>query len=674
MSALLDLLDERCVAVTRRIAFIGVLGMLIIAALTVTDIVLRWLWGASVVGFNEVIAMGLAVAIAATFPAGAAGRVNLTIDILVSHLGRRSVLWLRVLGAFFLLVLYVLLAWHMGDLASDLFERNVRTVFLRWPQAPFIWTVTLLLGATVAAQIVVALVDLRNALAGSETVAASGFADFTANNSETRRQESAFVPDRVLGLSAITALTVTALAVLGLNQIIPVIAADVQSIPGTLAIVLFLVMWLIILMVIPLGAAMALVGVFGSALLMGVEPALSVLASETASFITNPNVAVLPLFLMMGSFAVAAGLSGDIYHLVHTLVSHWRGGLALATIGGCGGFGALTGSSLATTATIGRVALPEMSRRGYSIPLATGCVAAGGTLGALVPPSVPLIFYAILTEESIGQLFIASVVPAMLAISLYFLTIMIYVRVFPTAAPTNVRRASGREIIQAFRNAWEVLLLFGVVVGGLYGGVFTATESAAVGAGGAFMAALLRGKLTGDAFVRVMGETTATTAMIYILIFGALNFSFFMSVTGAPELMTTFFEGIDMAPIVIVFLLLAVYIALGAVMDPYPVMFITVPIVAPLIQGLGFDWCGACDSGRILVWWGVIMVVVLETGLITPPFGINVFVLKSVAGADVPLTTVFRGVMPFVIADFVKLALLVFFPWLALWLPATMIN
>lgn len=291
-------------------------------------------------------------------------------------------------------------------------------------------------------------------------------------------------------------------------------------------------------------------------------------------------------------------------------------------------------------------------------------MAAGGTLGALVPPSVPLIFYAFLTEESIGQLFIASVVPALLAIFLYFITIMIYVRASPRAAPMDPHRASAREIGQAFRNAWEVLLLFGLVVGGLYGGVFTATESAAVGAGGAFIVAWYRGKLSGGEFARVMGETTATTSMIYILIFGALNFSFFMSVTGAPELMTKFFADIDLAPTLIVFAMLAVYIALGAVMDPYPVMFITVPIVTPLIAGMGYD----------LVWWGIVMVVVLETGLITPPFGINVFVLKSVAGADVPLVTVFRGVMPFVGADLIKLVLLVLFPALALWLPSTMIN
>jgi hypothetical protein len=275
------------------------------------------------------------------------------------------VLWLKVLGAFFLLILYFFLAWRLGILSGELYERHVRTVYLLWFKWPFISIVAVLLGLTTLTQLVVALVDLRNALADSEVTAASGFADFIDDKPEGARPETPEVSDRRLALAAAAALGLTVLAVLGVNEIVDLGAPGAQAAPGLLAILLFLLMWLIILLVVPLGAAMALVGVFGSALLMGVEPGLSVLGTEATSFMTNPNVAVLPLFLMMGSFAVAAGLSGDIYNLVHTLVSHWRGGLALATIGGCGGFGALTGSSLATTATIGRVALPEMSERGY---------------------------------------------------------------------------------------------------------------------------------------------------------------------------------------------------------------------------------------------------------------------------------------------------------------------
>ena len=452
--------------------------------------------------------------------------------------------------------------------------------------------------------------------------------------------------------------------VLALNAGIGGFADTAQAFPGTVALVLFALMWVVALLFVPLGATMGLIGVLGAALLSGTEPALTVLATSATEFLTNSQLAVLPLFLMMGSFAAAAGLSGDIYDLAHVLLGHRRGGLALATIGGCAGFGALTGSSLATAATIGNVALPEMRQRGYAPGLATGCVAAGGTLGQLVPPSTVIILYAILTEESIGQLFIGAIIPAVIAVVLYMITIALYVRLVPNAAPAAAQRKHIAEIMAAVRRSWGVLFLFGLVIGGLYGGIFTATEAAAVGAGAAFLFALFRGKLSGGALWQVMGETTATTAMIYILIFGAVTFSFFIGITGLPEKLTEFMGGLNLPPLGIIALLLVVYIILGAIMDPFPVMVITVPIISPLIVDLGFD----------LVWWGIIMVVVVETGLITPPFGINVFILKGIAGGDVPTATAFRGVMPFVTADLIKLALLVIFPALILWLPSTMFT
>ncbi|HKW54905.1 MAG TPA: TRAP transporter large permease, partial [Stellaceae bacterium] len=390
--------------------------------------------------------------------------------------------------------------------------------------------------------------------------------------------------------------------------------------------------------------------------------ALSVLGNETAQFLTNEQVAVVPMFLMMGSFAVVAGMAEDIYDLAHALLAPLRGGLALATIGGCGGFGALTGSSLATVATIGRIALPEMSARGYSPTLTSGCIAAGGTLGALVPPSIPLIFYAFLTETSIGQLFIAAMLPAALAIALYMTAVSISVRVSPNIAPPAAARIDWAQVGKATRKAWGALLLFALVLGGIYGGVFTETEAAAVGAAGAFAFALARGRMNRESFARVMGETTATTALLYLIIFGVLVFSFSMGVTGLPQRMTGFFQDLHWPPLAVLFLLLAMYIALGCIMDSNTVMFVTIPIVSPLVASMGYD----------LVWWGVVNLVVLETGLITPPFGIHLFVLKGLVGADVPLTRVYRGVMPFVLADFAKLALLVLFPALALWLPSTM--
>jgi tripartite ATP-independent transporter DctM subunit len=420
----------------------------------------------------------------------------------------------------------------------------------------------------------------------------------------------------------------------------------------------------LILLSVPLAAVMGLLGLFGSVAFITLEPALTVLGNESVQFLTNSQVAVLPLFLMMGSFAVVAGMAGDIYGLAHTLLAHRRGGLALATIGGCGGFGALTGSSLATVATIGRAALPEMGSRGYSLGLSAGSVAAGGTLGALVPPSIPLVFFALLTEQSIGQLFIAAIIPATMAIIFYLFAVTVVVRVAPDAVPPSERRANPSEVLRAFRKAWAALSLLGIVVVGIYTGICTETEAAAIGAGGAFLLALVRRRINRATLLQVMGETTATTALIYLIIFGVLMFSFSMGVTGLPKRMTEFVEGLNLAPIVVLFIILVIYLMLGSIMDSHTVMFVTIPIVTPIITDMGYD----------LVWWGIVNLIVLETGLISPPFGIHLFVLKGIAGANVPLGVIYRGVLPFVCADLIKLLLIVVFPVLALWLPAQMIK
>jgi len=364
---------------------------------------------------------------------------------------------------------------------------------------------------------------------------------------------------------------------------------------------------------------------------------------------------------MMGSFAAVSGMSDDMYRLGHVLLSRYRGGLALATIGGCAGFGALTGSSPATAATIGRVAIPEMRARGYSPALATGCCAAGGTLGPIVPPgSGPIIVFALLTEASIGQLFVASVGPAVLTILFYFATVMLYVRLAPGAAPPTRTRDPG-ELGATARQCVPVGILFALVMGGLYFGVFTDTESAAVGAFGAFLFAAWRGKLGRGAFWAVMAETTATTAMIYALIFGAQIFSFFVGVSTLTQSATAWVGSLNLSPLAVMAVILLGYLALGSLMEAFAVMVITVPIVTPLVLSLGFD----------LVWWGIIMLIVVEVGMIHPPLGLNVFVLKSIT-PDVPLWTIYRGVLPFCAADLIKLILLVLIPAITLWLPGTM--
>jgi C4-dicarboxylate transporter, DctM subunit len=653
-------LDRRCLAVTQRVAFAGVLAMLAVAFVTTADVLLRWLANAPIHGLNEIVGVGMAVAVAATFPAGASQRVNLTIDLLQNRVGDRALAWLKVAGGVALLVFYALLAWRIGAYASQLQARGAETMFVQLPMAPFVWAIAAFVAVSALVQVVVVLVGVSHALAGTRP--AGGWSLGGAGDPLPDTERVVKVDGRAVLAAGLAVIAAAAVVVVGFHESLGVLTAFARGQPLLFSGIIILLLWVALILYVPLAVVMGLLGLITAIAFLGLEPALTVLGNESVQFLTNPAVAVLPLFLMMGSFAVVAGMSRDVYELAHKALAHRRGGLALATIGGCAGFGALTGSSLATVATIGRVAMPEMAARGYAKGLAAGTVAAGGTLGALVPPSIPLIFYALLTESSIGKLFIAAVVPAALAVFLYLIAIAVYVRLNPEAAPAQARRANWSEIFSALRAAWAALLLLALVLGAIYTGICTETEAAALGAGGAFIAALARGKITRATLLQVMGETTAITALIYLIIIGVLTFSFSMGVTGLPQRMTELVGDQHLGPVIVLAVILLVYLALGAIMDSNTVMFVTIPIVTPLITGMGYD----------LVWWGIINLVVLETGLITPPFGIHLFVLKSIAGADVPLGTVYRGVLPFVCADLTKLALLVLFPALALWLPSTM--
>jgi tripartite ATP-independent transporter DctM subunit len=327
---------------------------------------------------------------------------------------------------------------------------------------------------------------------------------------------------------------------------------------------------------------------------------------------------------------------------------------------GCAGFGAVSGNSVATSATFGRIALPAMKQAGYKPTLATASVAAGGTLGALVPPSGVLILFALLTETSIGALFMAAMIPAILAVLLYFAAVWGAVRLNPDIAPP-ADTSAGADLWPALKGSFPVVAMFAVVIGGLYGGVFTETQSAAVGVVSAVAVAFFRGRLNRKTFLAVLGETTATTAMIYALIFGGLIFSFFINLGGAPDIVSAWIASIDARPVLILALLIVIYLLLGSVMDSFGVMIITLPVVTPIILGLGYD----------MLFWGILMLVVVEIGMITPPFGMNLFIIKSIA-PDVKLGTVMRGIVPFVLADMAKIIVLVAFPALSLWLPSTM--
>jgi tripartite ATP-independent transporter DctM subunit len=426
------------------------------------------------------------------------------------------------------------------------------------------------------------------------------------------------------------------------------------------AIIGFVSLFVLILLRVPIGMAMGLVGVAGFGYLASGNAALKIVGHTTMRTVTDFNFAVVPLFLLMGAFATTSGMSRELFRSANTFVGHLRGGLGIATIAACGGFAAICGSSVATAATFSRVAYPEMIRHHYPKSFATGVIAAGGTLGIMIPPSTVLAVYGLITEQDVGKLFVAGIIPGIIALLMYMATISVIGRVRPGFLPAG-ERASWRERIASLRDIWATVLLFAFVIGGIYGGMFTATEAAGMGAGGAFLLGILRGRLTGKDILRSLLESTRTTAAVFTILIGAMLFGYFLTITQTPQKVTEFLTGLGLGPYGILTLILIMYLILGCLMDALAMIILTVPIVFPVIKQLGFD----------PIWFGVVIVMTVELGLIHPPVGMNIFVIKSVI-EDVKISTIFYGVLPFIITDILRLILLVAFPILALWLPSRM--
>jgi tripartite ATP-independent transporter DctM subunit len=427
--------------------------------------------------------------------------------------------------------------------------------------------------------------------------------------------------------------------------------------PPVIGVLALLAVLAMIALHVPIGAAMAIGGVVGTGLIIGWEPAISILGIDPMQQLASPELAVIALFLLMGNFASAAGLSSDLYRLAHDFLGHRRGGLAMATVATCAGFGAVCGSSVATVGTMARIALPEMKQRGYADSLSTGSIASGATLGIIVPPSVIMVLYAILTEQFITALFVAAVVPALIATLGYLIAVRAAVALDPAAGPAGPR-TPWPERMQSLKQSWGVVALAAAVSGGIYSGVFTVNEAAAVGAAAAIVFAWLRGRLTRKSFFANLKETAASTALIYLIIIGANVFGYCISLSHIPDIIVTWIETLEIPDLMIIYLLLAMYIFLGAIFDEVAAMVITLPFVFPVITAMGYD----------PIWWGVVNVVVIEIGMIMPPIGINVFIMQGMAPGT-SLRTIYTGVMPFVVADIARLIILVAMPALTLWLP-----
>jgi len=427
-----------------------------------------------------------------------------------------------------------------------------------------------------------------------------------------------------------------------------------------IALIAFVALFVLMLLRVPVGMAMGLVGVTGYSVIVGPGPALKLVGQTSLRTVTDYTFGVIPMFMLMGAFVSVSGLSRELFKAADAFLGHLRGGLGIATVVACGGFAAICGSSVATAATFSTVAYPEMRRFGYPQSFSTGVIAAGGTLGAMLPPSTVLAVYAILTQQDIGKLFMAGVLPGLLAMAMYVLTIAIIVRVAPGFLPAGVARP-WRERIVAMRLIWAPLALFVFVIGGLYGGFFTPTEAGGVGASGAFILGALRRKLDRASTRAALLQATRTAAAVFTVLIGALLFGYFLTITQTPQKLTAFLTSLGVGRYGILALIMLMYLVLGCLMDAMAMIILTVPIIFPVIVALGFD----------PIWFGVIIVMTVELGLIHPPVGMNVFVIKSVV-KDVSFTTIFKGVLPFVATDIVRLVILVAFPIIALWLPQRM--
>lgn len=430
--------------------------------------------------------------------------------------------------------------------------------------------------------------------------------------------------------------------------------------PVTLGVLGIVFLFLLLAMRMQIGFSMAVVGFLGFTILTSFEPSFSILGMEPFKIGATYSLTVIPLFILMGQFANHSKMGFEIYQTVYRWIGFLPGGLSMATIGACAGFAAISGSSLAAAATMGMVALPEMKRFKYDDSLATGCIAAGGTLGILIPPSTVMIIYGILTEQPIATLFISGVLPGLLLSGLFILTIFVMAKIKPELGPPGPK-FSLKEKIYSLKDTWSILCLFFLVIGGLYTGWFTPTEAAGVGAFGAFVITIIKRRLTWTNLTASLAETTRTTAMVFLILIGAHILGYFLTISEIPDQLSILATEGGLGRYAILSVLILAYIVLGCFMEGLAIMVLTIPIVYPMVVEMGFD----------PIWFGVIITLVMEMSLITPPVGINVFIISGIA-KDVPMYTIFRGIFPFWVAMLVCIILLVLFPQIALFLPGTM--
>ena len=614
--------------ITRLARIAGYLAgtVLLVAALAVTaDVLLRWILSMPIKGLFEISELTFAGILALGFAHANASREHVALD-LVGGTGPKAG-GLAVLGSTLTALTFALFVWLLWEHAATKASYGETTLVLGLPIAPFWYFATLLMALSLLAQLPIVAADLR-ALARPGHHGAGVIVP----------------PIAALGLFAVI-IVLLALYGMGMTPVVKVLLG-------------FAALYLLALAQVPLGAALALTGFAGSFALFGSMPASMLTTNNLTSTLASADLASLPLFLLMGNLAVAAGFADDIFTAANSIFGRMRGGHAIATIIGCAGFGAISGSSVATTATLGGVAYREMKANGYAPGFATGSIAAGGTLGALIPPSVILIIYCVIAEQPIAKAFIAALVPGLLAVALYCLTVVIMGLLYPSRVPAD-QTSAGFQPIRAAKAAWRPTALFLAVIGGLYGGLFTVQEAAAVGSGFAFFFWLASGKASLKGLFEATRSAVTSSAVLYFILIGAGVFGAFLNLAGVTTAILSVIDPATTPNWLVLAVLVAMYLVLGSVFDTVPALVVTVPFVIPLIVAMDMD----------LIWWGVVTLSLVEIGMITPPIGMNIFILKSLLGAEVGTGTMFRGVAPFLVADTLRLTLLILFPIITLWLP-----
>jgi C4-dicarboxylate transporter DctM subunit len=613
-------------SVVTKCGFVGAISIVLMMFITVTDVVLRYIFIMPLKGSFEITQYLMVISVAMTFAYTAMRDSHVNVDIFIHKLPPH--VQTDISGMIFLTSCFFvcLIAWQTAAQAIIIRETGSYSMLLHIPDFIFIWVLF-------AGYCLLALIFLLN---------------FIDSVNAVLKLKNIDIISMILGSVVLIFLCLT-----------PFYGIDYSAHlnPALFGIVGMVFLALLLFSGMEVGIALALTGFLGMVFLTCCSSGLTLLATVPYRAVASYDLSIIPLFILMGMFAFYSGLGKDIYWTMYTWLGQLPGGLAMASVGACAGFAAISGSSLATSATMGTVALPEMKRYNYSNRLATGCIAAGGTIGILIPPSVILVLYGIITEQSIGELFLAGFIPGVLEAMFYITTIYILCKRNPLLGPPGPKTTL-TEKVTSLKGSWGIIVLFVAVMGGIYSGICSPTEAAGIGAFGTFLFTLFRRKLTWTTFYDSIMESGKTACMIFLIMIGAQIFGYFLSVTRLPFNLAGFVTGLQVNRYLILLIIVLVYFFLGCMMDAIAMILITVPIFFPVVTALGFD----------PLWFGIIIVRMAEIGGLSPPLGMNVFIIKGVA-KDVPLKDIFHGIFPFLIADICHVSLLIAIPQISLFLP-----